>query len=64
MERKMPVRKPHSATADLLSWPETPVVDSVEAPSAARSHQPSDGISKVVFGGQVTNEEFQTLNKR
>ncbi|KAJ0570112.1 putative DNA oxidative demethylase [Helianthus annuus] len=65
MERKTPVRKPHSATSDLLSWPETPVADSVEAPSAAaRSHQPSDGISKVVFGGQVSDEEFQTLNKR
>ena len=26
--------------------------------------QPSDGISKVVFGGQVTDEEAQDLNKR
>lgn len=26
--------------------------------------QPSDGISKVVFGGQVTDEEVESLNKR
>ncbi|KAI3460026.1 hypothetical protein Pfo_016689 [Paulownia fortunei] len=32
--------------------------------SSARSHQPSDGISKVVFGGQVTDEEVESLNKR
>jgi hypothetical protein len=26
--------------------------------------QPSEAISKVVFGGQVTEEEFESLNKR
>ena len=26
--------------------------------------QPLDGISKVVFGGQVTDEEVETLLKR
>ncbi|XP_065847389.1 uncharacterized protein [Euphorbia lathyris] len=68
MERITPVRKPHTSTADLLVWSENPSADSPavgSAPrSAARSHQPSDGISKVVFGGQVTDEEVESLNKR
>ncbi|KAL5559014.1 hypothetical protein UlMin_035225 [Ulmus minor] len=67
MERSTPVRKPHTSTADLLTWSETPPADSPAVSSAARSasrsHQPSDGISKVVFGGQVTDEEVQSLNK-
>ncbi|XP_022741301.1 uncharacterized protein LOC111292850 isoform X2 [Durio zibethinus] len=65
MERSTPVRKPHTSTADLLTWFETPHPGS--AASVARStrpHQPSDGIRKVVFGGQVTDEEFESLNKR
>ncbi|XP_071731997.1 uncharacterized protein [Rutidosis leptorrhynchoides] len=71
MERNTPVRKPHTSTADLLTWSENPDVDSPETGSVAsaarstiRSHQPSDGISKVVFGGQVTDEEVESLNKR
>ncbi|XP_015885373.1 uncharacterized protein LOC107420826 [Ziziphus jujuba] len=69
MERSTPVRKPHTSTADLLTWSETPPADSPAVPtsasrSAARSHQPSDGIRKVVFGGQVTDEEAENLNKR
>ncbi|XP_071711331.1 uncharacterized protein [Rutidosis leptorrhynchoides] len=68
MERNTPVRKPHTSTADLLTWSENPAVDSPDIGSAARStsrsHQPSDGISKVVFGGQVTDEEVESLNKR
>ncbi|KAF9682528.1 hypothetical protein SADUNF_Sadunf05G0118300 [Salix dunnii] len=60
MERNPPVRKPHTSTADLLTWPETPPPDSPSvgsAPLSTRSHQ-------VVFGGQVTEEEFESLNKR
>ncbi|XP_020217065.1 uncharacterized protein LOC109800658 [Cajanus cajan] len=65
MERITPVRKPHTSTADLLTWSETPPSDSPAPPSSAlRSHQPSDGIRKVVFGGQVTDEEVESLNKR
>ncbi|ESW08235.1 hypothetical protein PHAVU_009G030300 [Phaseolus vulgaris] len=65
MERTTPVRKPHTSTADLLTWSETPISDSPPPPSSAsRSHQPSDGIRKVVFGGQVTDEEVESLNKR
>ncbi|KAF8109600.1 hypothetical protein N665_0094s0066 [Sinapis alba] len=62
MERNTPVRNPHTSTADLLSWSETPPPDHSSA-SAARSHQPSDGISKVLGGGQITDEEAQSLNK-
>ncbi|KAK8683626.1 hypothetical protein V6N13_039680 [Hibiscus sabdariffa] len=29
-----------------------------------RPHQPSEGIRKMVFGGQVTDEEFESLNRR
>ncbi|KAL8514049.1 hypothetical protein ACS0TY_013237 [Phlomoides rotata] len=64
MEKSTPVRKPHTSTADLLTWSENPPENSPAQPSSARSHQPSDGISKVVFGGQVTDEEVESLNKR
>ncbi|OMO93802.1 hypothetical protein CCACVL1_06340 [Corchorus capsularis] len=65
MERSTPVRKPHTSTADLLVWSETPPADTPNsAPRSSRPHQPSDGIRKVVFGGQVTDEEFESLNKR
>lgn len=65
--RGTPVRKPHTSTADLLAWPENPAADSPATGSSARpvrNVQPSDGISKVVFGGQVTDEEVETLLKR
>ncbi|XP_076882230.1 uncharacterized protein LOC143530629 [Bidens hawaiensis] len=64
MTSNTPVRKPHTSTADLLTWSETPPADSTLTAPATRSHQPSDGISKVVFGGQVTDEEVESLNKR
>ncbi|KAL3514122.1 hypothetical protein ACH5RR_026839 [Cinchona calisaya] len=71
MERSTPVRKPHTSTADLLTWSENPPEYSpvpgsgaAAARSSSRSHQPSDGIRKVVFGGQVTDEEVESLNKR
>ncbi|CAE6152555.1 unnamed protein product [Arabidopsis arenosa] len=62
MERNTPVRNPHTSTADLLSWSETPPPHHSTS-SAARSHQPSDGISKILGGGQITDEEAQSLNK-
>ncbi|CAM8983340.1 unnamed protein product [Rhodiola kirilowii] len=66
MDRNRQVRKHHS-TADLLTWSEAPLTAVSSTPasrSAVRSHQPSDGISKVVFGGQVTDEEVESFNKR
>ncbi|GAB4845054.1 hypothetical protein Ancab_038459 [Ancistrocladus abbreviatus] len=67
MERSTPVRKPHTSTADLLTWSENPPADYTATGSSARpvrNVQPSDGISKVVFGGQVTDEEVESLLKR
>ncbi|KAL5705279.1 hypothetical protein ACHQM5_023605 [Ranunculus cassubicifolius] len=66
-----PVRKPHTSTADLLTWSENPGSDASGINSAnsgqrpaSRSHQPSDKISKVLFGGQLTDEEAESLMKR
>ncbi|KAK4343626.1 hypothetical protein RND71_036720 [Anisodus tanguticus] len=70
MDRATPVRSSHTSTADLLTWSEvppssnSPAVAASASGSASRSHQPSDGISKAVFGGQITDEEADTLNKR
>ncbi|MCD7451202.1 hypothetical protein HAX54_010088 [Datura stramonium] len=70
MERATPVRKPNASTADLLTWSEAPPANNSSAASGnasrsgARSHQPSDGINKVLFGGQITDEEAESLNKR
>ncbi|GAB4848683.1 hypothetical protein Ancab_003395 [Ancistrocladus abbreviatus] len=64
VERATPVRKPHTFTTDVLTCSETPPASLPPSNiSGARSHQPSDGISKVVFGGQVTDEEAQNLLK-
>ncbi|KAL2906071.1 DNA oxidative demethylase ALKBH2 [Bienertia sinuspersici] len=57
-------RKSHSSTADLLTWTESPPSDSPAPSSASRSHQPSDAVSKVLFGGQITEEEALSLAKR
>ncbi|KAF8679240.1 hypothetical protein HU200_046015 [Digitaria exilis] len=66
MERPAPVRKSHTSTADLLIWPEGAPQEPLGAtpPSNRRPHQPSEAVRKVVFGGQVTEEEFESLNKR
>lgn len=63
-ERPRPVRKPHTSTSDLLTWSETPPPDPPSSATAPRSHMPSDAVSKVLFGGQVTDEEAQSLAKR
>nr|VDC84420.1 unnamed protein product [Brassica rapa] len=66
MERRTPVRKPNTSNVDLLTWSETsppPPPPHHSPASAARSHQPSDGISKVLGGGQIIDEEAQSLNK-
>ncbi|XVF15177.1 hypothetical protein REPUB_Repub09cG0128000 [Reevesia pubescens] len=67
MERSTPFQKPHSSTADLLTWTEAPPSASSNASaqrSSGRPNQPSDGISKVVFGGQVTDDEAQSFLKK
>ncbi|KAI3462065.1 hypothetical protein Pfo_018728 [Paulownia fortunei] len=64
MERATPVRKPHTSTSDLLTWSEAPPTGSSASANASRPNQPSDGIGKVLFGGQITDEEAESLNKR
>lgn len=64
MERNVAVRKPHTSTADLLTWKEGPPSASPPSASSHRPHQPSDKISKVLFGGQVSQEEAESLMKK
>ncbi|KAF3441056.1 hypothetical protein FNV43_RR19342 [Rhamnella rubrinervis] len=63
MERSTPVRKSHTNTSDLLTWTEVPPSSSASPATTHRSHQPSDGIKKVLHGGQISDEEAQRLNK-
>ncbi|KAK6150424.1 hypothetical protein DH2020_015356 [Rehmannia glutinosa] len=64
MERATPVRKSHTSTSDLLTWSEAPPPESSSSADVSRLNQPSDGIGKVLFGGQITDEEAESLNKR
>ncbi|PKA60499.1 hypothetical protein AXF42_Ash017905 [Apostasia shenzhenica] len=66
MERSTPVRNPHTSTPDLLTWSETPLPADPPAPDSAarRPHKPSGGISPALFGGQMTEEEVESVNKR
>ncbi|XP_072981424.1 uncharacterized protein [Typha angustifolia] len=68
MERSVPVRKPHTSTADLLTWSEAPPSDSSPAGSATsasrRTLKPAGGISPVMFGAQMSKEEAESLNTR
>ncbi|KAK1287830.1 hypothetical protein QJS10_CPB19g01434 [Acorus calamus] len=67
MERSTPVRKPHTSTADLLTWSENQTVSDQATPGGSRPgmrpHQPSTKIG-AVLGGQVTDEEVDSLLKR
>ncbi|KAG1334557.1 DNA polymerase I [Cocos nucifera] len=65
MERSTPVRKSHTSTADLLTWTEAPQAAPPTADwGSRRPYQPSGGISKVLFGGQMTEEEAESVLKR
>ncbi|CAK9320588.1 unnamed protein product [Citrullus colocynthis] len=66
MDRTKSSSKSRPSTADLLTWSEVPHPESSPAVSgsAARSHQPSDRISKVLQGGQLTDEEAESLMKK
>ncbi|XP_042026494.1 uncharacterized protein LOC121773662 isoform X2 [Salvia splendens] len=61
MSRATPVRKSHTSTSDLLIWSEAP---SPAPSSTARANQPPDRVGKVLFGGHITDEEADNLNKR
>ncbi|KAJ6791841.1 Uncharacterized protein M6B38_241575 [Iris pallida] len=67
MERATPVRKPHTSTADLLTWSETPpppADGSAAASSARRSNKPAGGISPVMFGAHMSKEEAESVLQR
>lgn len=66
MERNSPVRKSHTSTADLLTWSETPPPETSapDSRTSIRMHQPAGGVSKVLIGGLVTDEEAQSFLKR
>ncbi|RWR93001.1 hypothetical protein CKAN_02223100 [Cinnamomum micranthum f. kanehirae] len=71
MDRNTPVRKPHTSTADLLAWPEKPSCESPSIDSSTsgsrpsiRTHQPAGGISTVLIGGMMSEEEAENLMKR
>ncbi|KAJ6353679.1 hypothetical protein OIU76_002657 [Salix suchowensis] len=64
MERNVAGRKPRTSTADLLTWKVSPPPASPPPASSHRPHQPSDKISKVLFGGQVSQEEAESLVKK
>ncbi|WVZ57154.1 hypothetical protein U9M48_007575 [Paspalum notatum var. saurae] len=66
MERAPPVRSSHTSTADLLAWPQPqdPAAATPSPQPPRRPGQPSEAVRKVVFGGQVTEEEVDSLTKR
>ncbi|KAJ0975036.1 hypothetical protein J5N97_017001 [Dioscorea zingiberensis] len=58
-------RKPNASTAGLLAWPETASPEVEVAAVAARPRlQPPDKVGAVLFGGQITEEEAESLLKR
>ncbi|XP_062215448.1 uncharacterized protein LOC133916003 [Phragmites australis] len=62
MARAVPVRSSHTSTAGMLAWPHP---DGAAPSPGRRPNQPTDEFRKVVFGGQVTDEEeAEGLNKR
>ncbi|CAN6241756.1 unnamed protein product [Urochloa humidicola] len=55
----------HTSMADLLTWPQPQGTAAPAMPLPPRHPgQPSEAIRKVVFGGQVTEEEADSLTKR
>ncbi|CAN4097092.1 unnamed protein product [Withania somnifera] len=59
MEKSTPARNSRTCTADLLTWSSEAMTS-----SAARSRHRSDEMGKVLFGGEVTDEEAESLYKR
>ena len=70
MERSTPVRNPHTSTVDLLVWTENPPAAADRAaaesatPGSRRTNKPASGISPVMFGGQMSEEEAENVLKR
>uniref|UniRef100_A0A0D9W5Q5 DUF4057 domain-containing protein n=1 Tax=Leersia perrieri TaxID=77586 RepID=A0A0D9W5Q5_9ORYZ len=66
MERAVPVRKPHTSTADLLTWSATGPGSAATASPAASSRpslKPAGGITPAMFGAPVSEKEAEDLSK-
>ncbi|XP_062184599.1 uncharacterized protein LOC133888391 [Phragmites australis] len=66
MERAVPVRKPHTSTADLLTWSATGpdvAADASPAASSRPSLKPAAGITPAMFGAPVSDLEAEDLSK-
>uniref|UniRef100_A0A0E0AFP2 DUF4057 domain-containing protein n=1 Tax=Oryza glumipatula TaxID=40148 RepID=A0A0E0AFP2_9ORYZ len=57
-------RRRQRLPAGLRRSPQPPAAATDPLRRKPSRRQPSEAISKVVFGGQVTDEEFESLNKR
>ncbi|XP_059318043.1 uncharacterized protein LOC132068462 [Lycium ferocissimum] len=55
-----PQRNSQTCTADLLTW----TSEGPPPSSTHRAHHPSQGVSKVLFGGDITDEETESFYKR
>ncbi|KAG2572528.1 hypothetical protein PVAP13_7KG184600 [Panicum virgatum] len=66
MERAVPVRKPHTSTADLLTWSAAGPDAAAGASPAASSRpslKPAAGITPAMFGAPVSEQEAEDLSK-
>ncbi|PHT82008.1 hypothetical protein T459_15023 [Capsicum annuum] len=61
MEKSTPARNSRTCTANLLTWS-----SDVPPPSSSSARAPhnTNGIGKVLFGGEITDEEAESLYKR
>ncbi|KAL6845886.1 hypothetical protein ACP4OV_024461 [Aristida adscensionis] len=67
MERAVPVRKPHTSTADLLTWsstgPDAAAAGASPAAASRPSLKPAAGITPAMFGAPVSEQEAEDLSK-
>ncbi|BAF14876.1 uncharacterized protein [Oryza sativa Japonica Group] len=67
MERAVPVRKPHTSTADLLTWsatgPDAAAAAASPVASSRPSLKPAGGITPAMFGAPVSEKEAEDLSK-
>ncbi|KAM0913484.1 hypothetical protein ACQ4PT_012123 [Festuca glaucescens] len=66
MERAVPVRNPHTSTADLLTWSPTGAGASAASPAASSrpSLKPAGGITPAMFGAPLSEDDAEDLSSR
>uniref|UniRef100_A0ACD5V5P9 Uncharacterized protein n=1 Tax=Avena sativa TaxID=4498 RepID=A0ACD5V5P9_AVESA len=64
MDRAVPVRNPHTSTADLLTWSATGADASAASPAASSrpSLKPAGGITPAMFGAPVSENDAEDLS--